>query len=132
MAARQVLNVTPQIPQDPRLPPGREDARREAGSAPPAGPPPPAAPSPITAAIESVLAEARSQWLWELRNQFPKWRIWYCPRDTWHAARKGGNLRELRGPGAAAYAVWAGDHELLGVILGFQDAVTVPAAARQS
>lgn len=92
----------------------------------------PAAPSAIAAAIEGALAEARSQWLWELRNQFPDWKIWYSWRGGWHAIRKGGNLRETRGPGAPAYAVYAGDHELLGFFLGIQDAIPVPASARQS
>lgn len=92
----------------------------------------PAAPSAIAAAIEGVIAEARAQWLWELRNQFPKWKVWYGCRGGWHAIRRGGNLREARGPGAAVYAIRAGDHELLGVFLGFHDDIPVPASGRES
>ena len=87
---------------------------------------PPSAPA-APLAIGTLIAEAYADWLWQLRNQFPNWRVWH-DHAGWHGTRKGGNLRE---GGGVKYAVHAGDHEHLAAELGAQDKVTVPAAQRQ-
>lgn len=129
-ARNKITHVPPHNPQNSRPPLSRETARREADSVPPSILAPPAASLHLLAGVAAAITEGKSNWLWDLRNQFPGWRVWEDPDDgQWHARRKG-NFFQAREPGAPVYALHAGDHERLGELLAAEDRVPVPASAR--